>query len=288
MTTIPTAAISVGGRRYVGLHVGVALGPARSVGHQLQSARVLRRQRADLADHGSTPVDQRRRWHRPVPDGRVHPGPRLHVHVRHSEWTRGSGPRGTRQREPDARREGMALLGGRRWSKSEADAVPVVDAHVSELSVRHDTGSGLWQMVYLEDSDIVLRTSTSPPVRGRTGRSPSLSPTTPPCTAASSTRGPPAVTCTWRSPSGSRTTPTSCTYPWTTRAGSWHPIWSATRDSNARAPRPWLRHGPAAAPVVSTTTTRSPSPARTTAGCGRPPAGTACTRTSPSNRTRTT
>ena len=51
---------------------------------------------------------------------------------------------------------------GRRWSKSEADAVPVVDAHVSELSVRRDIGSGLWQMVYLEDSDIVLRTSASP------------------------------------------------------------------------------------------------------------------------------
>lgn len=51
---------------------------------------------------------------------------------------------------------------GRRWSKNESDAVAVVDAHVSELSVRHDKGTGLWQMVYLEDSDIVLHQATSP------------------------------------------------------------------------------------------------------------------------------
>lgn len=51
---------------------------------------------------------------------------------------------------------------GKRWGTTQSAAAPIVDANVSELSVRKDEATGRWQMVYLEDSDIVLRQADSP------------------------------------------------------------------------------------------------------------------------------
>jgi len=50
---------------------------------------------------------------------------------------------------------------GTAWAKDEVAAAPVVTAHVAELSVRYNEYSGSWLMMYLQDSDIVLRSAPS-------------------------------------------------------------------------------------------------------------------------------
>ncbi|TFV84803.1 DUF4185 domain-containing protein [Microbacterium sp. dk485] len=51
---------------------------------------------------------------------------------------------------------------GRRWSKSEADAAPVVPAPASELSVHYDSFSKRFLLMTLSGEDIVLRTAKNP------------------------------------------------------------------------------------------------------------------------------
>lgn len=51
---------------------------------------------------------------------------------------------------------------GAHWSKDEADAAPVIDAPVSELSVQYDAFSKRFLLMTLSGEDIVLRTATSP------------------------------------------------------------------------------------------------------------------------------
>ncbi|QAY59411.1 DUF4185 domain-containing protein [Microbacterium protaetiae] len=51
---------------------------------------------------------------------------------------------------------------GRRWSKSEADATPIVEAPISELSVQYDAYTHRYLMMTLSGPDIVLRTAKSP------------------------------------------------------------------------------------------------------------------------------
>ncbi|ASW53786.1 DUF4185 domain-containing protein [Plantactinospora sp. KBS50] len=52
---------------------------------------------------------------------------------------------------------------GTSWiTDNEAAAAAIVSAPVSELSVRYDSFSGRWLMMYLRGEDIVLRTATSP------------------------------------------------------------------------------------------------------------------------------
>jgi hypothetical protein len=52
---------------------------------------------------------------------------------------------------------------GSTWvTNNEAAAVAVVGAPVSELSVRYDSYSAHWLMMYLQGEDIIMRTATSP------------------------------------------------------------------------------------------------------------------------------
>ncbi|GAA2335763.1 DUF4185 domain-containing protein [Dactylosporangium salmoneum] len=52
---------------------------------------------------------------------------------------------------------------GSTWvTNNEAAAVAIVGAPVSELSVRYDSWSGKWLMMYLQGEDIIMRTATSP------------------------------------------------------------------------------------------------------------------------------
>ncbi|WP_238010582.1 DUF4185 domain-containing protein [Dactylosporangium sp. AC04546] len=60
---------------------------------------------------------------------------------------------------------------GSAWAAgSSSSAAAVVSAPVSELSVRYDTYSGRWLMMYLQGEDIVLRTATSPQGPWSTGQ----------------------------------------------------------------------------------------------------------------------
>lgn len=51
---------------------------------------------------------------------------------------------------------------GHGWSKDEADAVPILDAPVSELSVQYDAFSKRFLLMTLSGEDIVLRTAKDP------------------------------------------------------------------------------------------------------------------------------
>ncbi|MFB8146351.1 DUF4185 domain-containing protein [Microbacterium sp. NPDC056003] len=51
---------------------------------------------------------------------------------------------------------------GERWSKTEADASPVIDAPASELSVQYDEFSKRYLLMTLSGPDIVMRTAKSP------------------------------------------------------------------------------------------------------------------------------
>jgi len=51
---------------------------------------------------------------------------------------------------------------GRTWSKRETDAVPIIDAPVSELSVQYDAYSKRFLLMTLSGEDIVLRTAKDP------------------------------------------------------------------------------------------------------------------------------
>ena len=56
-----------------------------------------------------------------------------------------------------------AYWNGTTWAtNNEAAAVAIVAAPVSELSVRYDSYSARWLMMYLQGEDIILRTATSP------------------------------------------------------------------------------------------------------------------------------
>lgn len=51
---------------------------------------------------------------------------------------------------------------GARWSKLQADAVPIVDAPASELSVQYDKHSKRFLLMTLSGEDIVMRTAKNP------------------------------------------------------------------------------------------------------------------------------
>lgn len=51
---------------------------------------------------------------------------------------------------------------GKRWGSNEPKAAAVVPANVSELSVQYNDYTHSFQMMYLQDSDVVLRQSKSP------------------------------------------------------------------------------------------------------------------------------
>ncbi|UNK71086.1 DUF4185 domain-containing protein [Microbacterium sp. H1-D42] len=51
---------------------------------------------------------------------------------------------------------------GRKWSKDEADAVPVIDAPISELSVQYDKHSKRFLLMTLSGEDIVMYTAKNP------------------------------------------------------------------------------------------------------------------------------
>lgn len=50
---------------------------------------------------------------------------------------------------------------GSSWVASEGSAAAIVSAPVSELSVRYDTYTGKWLMMYLQGEDIILRSASS-------------------------------------------------------------------------------------------------------------------------------
>ena len=51
---------------------------------------------------------------------------------------------------------------GSAWVATESSAVAIVAGPVSELSVRYDSFSAKWLMMYLQGEDIILRTATGP------------------------------------------------------------------------------------------------------------------------------
>lgn len=160
MTVIPTAGVAVGDRQYLGFMSVRHWGPPG----------VWDTNHAGIAysdDGGETWTVSDARWENPDGDDpfqmQAYAKKGGTVYVFGTQNGR-NGP-GSVAKVPAAKlldKSAYRYWDGDSWSRSEADAAPVLEAPMSEMSVQYDAYSDRFLMMTLAGEDIVMRTAESP------------------------------------------------------------------------------------------------------------------------------
>lgn len=160
ITTIPTTGISVGKRQYLGFMSVKQWGPPG----------VWDTNRAGIAysdDGGATWTVSKTTWENPDGDDPF----QMQAWVRKGGTIYVFGTQNGRNGPASVAKVPAGKLldkgsyrywDGKKWSKKESDAVAVMDAPMSEMSVQYDEYSKRFLMMTLSGEDIVMRTAKSP------------------------------------------------------------------------------------------------------------------------------